>query len=119
MQVWEPEITRTTIGEIQLYCVEDEVWQEFRKSLKGISTQKKLDKCREWLDRWETGLGPLRRAEVQVDNYLNALLRGGQLVRRVGKVMTKEYWLANRNELKPNWQKESLNTILNAGATNN
>jgi hypothetical protein len=107
MDKWEQQITRTTIGEIQLYCVEDESWQSFRKSLKGISTEKKLDKLF-WWRNWN------RRSQVQVDNYLNALLRGGQLVRRQGEIMTREHWL----KVRPEQTEETLNSILNGRSTN-
>ena len=56
-------------------AIDDEKWQEFRKSLKGISTEEKLDKLQEWLNSHKGS----RKAEVQVINYINALKRGGQL----------------------------------------
>jgi hypothetical protein len=68
-------------------AVDDEEWQTFRKSLKGMDTASKLNNLRSWyFDR------PHIRANyeehrtsdacdvcVQVDNYLKALARGGQL----------------------------------------
>jgi len=64
--------------EVQEYCVLCYEWQCFRANvLKGCSTERKLEWLKEWydtkVDRWP------RRTRVQVDNYLNALKRGGQL----------------------------------------
>lgn len=59
-----------------LRAVRDPEWQEFRRSLKGLDTETKLDKLferKEASSRWTS--------DVQIDNYINALLRGGQLVR--------------------------------------
>lgn len=57
-------------------------WQRFRLSLKGLSTQLKLDKLVEWYDG-NTKLDAIHytkwEREVQVGNYLGALRRGGQL----------------------------------------
>ena len=50
-------------------------WQQFRLSLKGLPTEEKLDRLADWRER-NSGGGYTR---VQVDNYLNALKRGGQL----------------------------------------
>jgi hypothetical protein len=65
-----------TQGEIRV-AVADEYWQSFRKSLKGTSTETKLEKLREYL---EEQFGT-RKKKVQVDNYIKALCRGGQLPR--------------------------------------
>jgi hypothetical protein len=78
-------IKHTAKSEIMEYCVNDDDWQEFRLSLKGIRTEQKLERLWWWVlnmtgvDR--EGNSTIRRVEVQVDNYLNALLRGGQLKR--------------------------------------
>lgn len=64
------------------WAVNDDVWQEFRKSLKGKSTQVKLDELRQY---WAKDHGGMNLAIsacpvcIQVDNYLKALARGGQL----------------------------------------
>jgi len=55
-------------------AVKDEEWQEFRKSLKGLSNDEKIDKLEQWLQKH-----PGRKGEVQVINYWNALRRGGQV----------------------------------------
>lgn len=59
-------------------AVDDEEWQKFRLSLKGISTQAKLGLLQtywslhcmndDYDDLW-----------IRVDNYLKALARGGQI----------------------------------------
>lgn len=64
------KVTRTEIRE----AVRDEAWQKFRRSLKGLSTEEKLRKLRAW-----KRAHPGRKAEVQVQNYINALKRGGQI----------------------------------------
>ena len=64
-------ITRDEIME----AVEDDQWQDFRISLKGLSTETKIRKLWEWVESHDTS----REAQVQVTNYVNALRRGGQL----------------------------------------
>lgn len=64
---------------VQEFCVRDAEWQTFRVSLKGLSTEEKLKRLDCWrADHMDQGLLPLRN-QVQIDNYLNALKRGGQL----------------------------------------
>lgn len=65
---------KLTRAEIQR-AVRDPQWQEFRKSLKGLSTEEKLNKLRSWLLRHPGS----KKAQIQVQNYKNALKRGGQL----------------------------------------
>lgn len=58
-------------------AVDDEGWQEFRLSLKGISTQDKLQKLVGYYNA-----GKLLTDDtvyIRVDNYLKALARGGQI----------------------------------------
>lgn len=71
-------------------AVKDEAWQEFRRSLKGLPTAQKLDRLQEY---WEAHkfhdyakhawypLDPVPDCDqcIQVDNYLKALMRGGQI----------------------------------------
>jgi hypothetical protein len=57
-----------------LRCVDDAAWQKFRLSLKGLSTNEKLKKLRSYKAN-NSG----RCVTVRVENYLNALRRGGQL----------------------------------------
>ena len=64
-------------------AVDDQSWQEFRVSLKGLSTRQKLDKLAAYYSEyhkpsssdpeWE------ETVEIRIDNYLKALARGGQL----------------------------------------
>jgi hypothetical protein len=71
-------------------CVKDESWQQFRRTLRGYPTQLKLG----LLSQYVTELGDLRdvkkdigsplwieqrRRQWRVQNYLNALKRGGFL----------------------------------------
>jgi hypothetical protein len=82
-----------------LEAVQDEEWQQFRKSLKGMDTASKLNNLRDWYnDRPHThvtqefpgGTATHGRPEckpcVQIDNYLKALARGGQLYRGVNLI---------------------------------
>jgi hypothetical protein len=73
-------------------AVDDEEWQQFRLSLKGMDTQSKINNLREYyLDRIVM-LGGRDDEEsrkicsdvcTRVDNYLKALARGGQLEKGV------------------------------------
>lgn len=82
---WPFEVKPYTTSEVTTYCVNDQEWQKFRLTLKGVPTFKKLemldmrrnanihankDKLEVYVDR---------RHQVQIDNYVNALRRGGQL----------------------------------------
>lgn len=53
-------------------------WQKFRLSLKGLTTQRKLDKLRRY---WAQGVQSEERELriIRIQNYINALKRGGQL----------------------------------------
>ena len=77
MFMWKREVTVTSPEEVEEFCVGDEDWQAFRRTMKGMPTTVKL----EMLDRWflKNVIEKPRRTQVQVDNYLKALKRGGQL----------------------------------------
>lgn len=62
-------------------AVDDQTWQEFRLSLKGKSTQQKLDMLHDYYNKNHKGTDEdwLETVEIRVDNYLKALARGGQL----------------------------------------
>jgi len=66
-------------------AINDEEWQEFRKSLKGQSTHQKvaLLECY-WIDKHKDGVVKDTHDDcavcIRVDNYIKALCRGGQLV---------------------------------------
>lgn len=69
-------------------AVNDDQWQAFRRSLKGTSTRHKLLELIWYMSRNKINQeGDVSRVvEVRVDNYINALLRGGQLVHRDGGI---------------------------------
>lgn len=82
---WPHPILPYTSSEVQTFCIEDVEWQKFRRVLKGVPTFKKLEmldmrrntKIQDDTNAAIRNLG--RRYQVQVDNYINALKRGGQL----------------------------------------
>lgn len=56
-----------------------EEWQKFRVSLKGLSTKEKLY-CLAWrLAQYNKAEAIYRLELIRVNNYLGALIRGGQL----------------------------------------
>lgn len=55
--------------------IKDPAWQSTRLRMKGMSTDQKIGTCVHWLIL----RGFSRDSEVQVENYLNALRRGGLL----------------------------------------
>jgi len=55
--------------------IKDKKWQEFRKSLKGLSNAEKYKQLSKWLRSHNNS----HRSKVQVTNYINALKRGGQV----------------------------------------
>lgn len=79
MQQWPHEVKFHSRKEIQECCEGQFEWQAFRSRLKGLPTTEKLVQ----LDKWLYVVG--RRyylddvVRTQVDNYINALKRGGQL----------------------------------------
>jgi hypothetical protein len=79
---WTHEIEHYSPAEVQEFCVNDSAWQKFRLSLKGKPTHEKLEQLQYWRRQHlfcaEHEVLP-RRHQVQIDNYLNALKRGGQL----------------------------------------
>lgn len=83
---WECEVERWIQIDVQfaVYRAPDhEEWQKFRVSLKGQSTKMKLLRLATY---WATaqiqhreGGVQLKLEKIRVDNYLGALVRGGQL----------------------------------------
>lgn len=63
-------------------AVNDRDWQNFRLSLKGLPTTEKLARLENYL--YDGGKSPIKK--VRVDNYINALLRGGQLKQNFGRI---------------------------------
>jgi hypothetical protein len=53
-------------------------WQKFRVMLKGLTTQEKLW-CLMWYAIWMSRGGSPTLADIRVNNYIGALVRGGQL----------------------------------------
>jgi hypothetical protein len=70
-------------------AVNDEAWQEFRISLKGLSTRDKLAKLHTYFESvahqeaMEPHFPPDDGCDVcvRIDNYIKALCRAGQLYR--------------------------------------
>lgn len=82
MKRWHRRVTSCTRAEIR-EAIADEGWQRFRRSLKGLSTEDKLQQLEGYISRREMSRGKMTRIEqVRIDNYINALLRGGQLVHK-------------------------------------
>jgi len=71
MKKWPHKVDKLSKPEI-MSQIKNEKWQEFRKSLKGQSTETKLSRLHAFLAENPS-------MKVVVDNYLNALRRGGQL----------------------------------------
>lgn len=79
---WQHAIQKHSRADIDA-AIKNDTWQQFRKNLKSMPTEMKLS----FLDKYlRNALGDESLAEmgdrmrqVQVDNYINALKRGGQL----------------------------------------
>lgn len=77
---WGYDVLPYTMEEVQDFCVRNEEWQNFRRSLKGVPTIGKLARLEiRRLSKLHPTLGLKRIHQVQIDNYINALKRGGQL----------------------------------------
>jgi len=79
MNQWTKQFPKYTPEEVQLYCVKDTSWQNFRRSLKGKPTAEKLDRLELYIQDMTESVAMPRGVEVQVSNYISALIRGGQL----------------------------------------
>ncbi len=79
MQRWEHDVTHLTRAEI-MGAIKCSTWQDFRLWLKGKPTIVKLQDLDKWL-QFDVECNHCDRAtrQIQVDNYINALKRGGQL----------------------------------------
>lgn len=83
MNRWPHEVSNLTRSETD-EVVKDDYWQCIRRGMKGTSTEEKLDILYQYrLDcKFRNANGDIEREyQVQIDNYINALLRGGQLVK--------------------------------------
>lgn len=80
MDHWPYEVSNLTQVEIAKF-VNDANWQTFRLSLKGISTGFKLRMLQQHRASCKrlNGRELSRADQVRIDNYINALKRGGQL----------------------------------------
>lgn len=69
------------IRECVYFIYDAEEWQLFRVSLKGLTTQQKLRMLELRYDTWITSIynETARVEKVRIDNYIGALVRGGQL----------------------------------------
>lgn len=82
---WPYDLKPYTQHEVSVYCVADPEWQKFRLTLKSVPTTKKLEmlelrrKAKLQVNIDGTSRGLARKYQVQIDNYINALKRGGQL----------------------------------------
>jgi hypothetical protein len=74
MKSWPHPVGSHNIHAI-LRAVRNEVWQRFRLSIKGTSTEVKLER----LDSYRLAYPDDLDTRVCIDNYINALRRGGQL----------------------------------------
>ena len=83
--IWLRKVDSWSQEEI-LAAVDDPDWQAFRVSLKGVATEGKLDMLDDYMERASARLSVgeidkdgYRLECIRVDNYINALKRGGQL----------------------------------------
>lgn len=60
-------------------AVADDHWQSVRISMKGVSTQRKLEICEEYYSYHAGTQTEKREVDIRIDNYLKAICRGGQL----------------------------------------
>lgn len=78
---WDFSVLPYTNSEVRDYCTNDPEWQRFRLTLKGVPTFKKVEMLRIRRASYcgSENMFPPRKYQVQLDNYINALRRGGQL----------------------------------------
>lgn len=76
-----PRLGTTVASRRIAVAVDNEEWQRFRLSMKGKSTQEKLDMLRSAYNRLvDADLEvKLDRWKICIDNYIKALCRAGQL----------------------------------------
>ena len=79
MNHWPYEVSPWSMDDI-LSAVKDDDWQALRLSLKGIPTEEKLDRLEEYMASIDgRSANEAWRMHCRIDNYINALKRGGQL----------------------------------------
>lgn len=80
MDKWPYELQSWSAEQIQQFCVENEAWQMHRRRMKGKPTSDKLRMLDWWRSQHAAGDNTLLPVhQCQIDNYINALKRGGQL----------------------------------------
>lgn len=89
MNKWPYKLGSYSPAEVQAYCVRDADWQKVRLSMKGVSTEEKLEILDDYRSSKMEVTGEANsstvyevlpeRNRIQIDNYINALKRGGQL----------------------------------------
>lgn len=85
MNQWPHKVLYTTRAEIN-DAVKDQYWQALRRGMKGMSTPYKLLTLEMYRHYRSVHVSPTSinrilddKARIQIDNYVNALKRGGQL----------------------------------------
>lgn len=83
---WPHEVEQWVHEEVRgaVYEAEDtEDWQRFRVAMKGLTTQEKLGMLNNYfekfVDRTTDGNVEWPKYKCRIDNYIGALVRGGQL----------------------------------------
>lgn len=91
MKKWTYPVETYSPTQVQEYCVQDKEWQRFRLSMKGKPTEEKLDMLNLYLAERVTcsKMFLQERHRIQIDNYINALLRGGQLKHSEGGIVVQ------------------------------
>lgn len=69
------------IRNLVYFCEDASEWQIFRVALKSFNTHEKLALLK---SRYESGS---EDDKIRISNYIGALLRGGQLVRKDGQII--------------------------------
>lgn len=88
MKIWYREVQSWSREFIQK-SINNDAWQRFRLSLKGLSTEDKLDNLEGYCQRREKDGNRMSMEDrCRVDNYINALLRGGQLKRGKANIVS-------------------------------
>lgn len=81
---WDALNIDASMAEI-LDAVRDDGWQFVRLCMKGESLEKKYEILTTYLTRYDNEI-ELRRKQVRVSNYVNALRRAGHLPKRRNNV---------------------------------
>jgi len=88
MTSWPHKVLPMTRDEIQ-HAIDDDRWQHLRLSMKGMTTENKLRELHAYRVSEMTHTGIPRVVQVRIDNYINALLRGGQLVHKDNQIVVQ------------------------------